>query len=233
MIVVVCGQHRSGSTLAWQIAHELLSGSRSVSAPMRTRSRHLRLHALRPRHVRMIKVHFSSSLRTRDFPQRGARYLYTYRDPRDVVASLIRKGRYQVGQPKRSPKALRQLVRRELRGDAFWRTRDSVWIGRYEDFSRDIPGLVRSLAAFLGVAVDEGDVARICDFVDVERQRGRVADVSSSGIDPDLRITSNHITDGEEGAWRRTLTPEELAAVERVAGDWMTAHGYPRELPAR
>ncbi len=233
MIVVVCGQHRSGSTLAWQIAHELLISARPVSAPMRTPSRYLRLHALRPRHVRMIKVHFSSSLRTGDFPQRGAKYIYTYRDPRDLVASLIRKGRYRVGQGRRSPKALRRLVRRELRGDAFWRTRTSVWIGRYEDFSDDIPALVRSLADFLDVAVDDDVVARICDFVDVERQRARVADVSSSGIDPGLRITSNHITDGQEGAWRRTLTPEELAAVERVAGDWMTAHGYPLELPPR
>lgn len=233
MIVVVCGQHRSGSTLAWQIAHELLTTTRSVSSPLRTDASRLWLHALRPRHVRMVKVHFTPAMSKRHFPQRGARYIYTYRDPRDVVASLIRKGRYEPDHERRGSTGVQAIVRRELRGDAFWRTREDLWIGRYEDIVADVPGLVFSLAEFLRVPVDDATAARIIDHVSVERQRERVADVRASGIDPSLRITSNHITHGQEGAWRTTLTPDEVAAIEAVAGDWMREHGYACELPPR
>lgn len=233
MIVVICGQHRSGSTLAWQIARELLGTTRSVSTPLRTPSRFLRLHALRPRHVRMVKVHFSPSLRKKDFPQWGAKYIYTYRDPRDVVASLIRKGRYGIGDPRRGPQGVRAMARRELWGDKFWRTRKTLWVGKYEEISQDIPALVLSLASFLDVDIDEVEVERITDFVSIERQRTRVNNVRSSGVDPDLRITSHHITDGSQGSWRKTLTPEEVTEVQSLAGAWMASHGYLCEQPPR
>ena len=231
MIVVVCGQHRSGSTLTWQVAHELLTSAQSesaqsVSAPLSTPRENLQLHALDPVDVRMVKVHFSPAMKKKDFPQRGARYIYTYRDPRDVAASLIRKGRYQPGHEKRGVEGVTAMIHRELRGDAFWRTRETLWIGRYEELAQDVPALVRSLAEFLSVPVDEDSVKRISDFVSVDRQRERVADVRDFGVDPSLRITSNHITDGQEGAWRATLTSDEVAAIEVLAADWMRAHGY-------
>ncbi len=45
-------------------------------------------------------------------------------------------------------------------------------------------------------------------------------------MDENLRITSNHITDGREGAWRDTLTDEELVAIEGEGAVWLKANGY-------
>jgi hypothetical protein len=174
----------------------------------------------------MAKVHFRPALDRGEFPDDGARYLYTYRDPRDVVASLYRKGRYKPDDPERGARPSRLIVRRELRGDEFWTSKSDVWIGRYEDFRDDVPGLVRTLADYLDISVDDARVSTIVAEVDLAAQEERAKAARERGVDDDLRVTSNHITDGREGAWRDTLTPEELVAIEAESARWLVEHGY-------
>jgi len=218
--------HRSGSTLVWQIARNLLDGTPGLRNPRGVPVAEYAPAAANPDDLLMAKVHFRPSLDRAAFPQEGARYLYTYRDPRDVVASLYRKGRAKPGDPERGARNSRLIVRRELRGDEFWTSRKDVWIGRYEDFRDDVPGLVRALAQYLQVEVDDARVAGIVADVDLAAQAERARAAKEQGVDDDLRVTSNHITDGREGAWRDTLTSDELVAIEAESARWLAEHGY-------
>jgi hypothetical protein len=218
--------HRSGSTLVWQITRQLLDGAPGLRNPRGVSTEEYPAAAANPDDLLMAKVHFRPALDREDFPDDGARYLYTYRDPRDVVASLYRKGRYKPDDPERGARPSRLIVRRELRGDEFWTSKSDVWIGRYEDFRDDVPGLVRTLADYLGIPVDDARVATIVSEVDLAAQEERAKAARERGVDDDLRVTSNHITDGREGAWRDTLTSEELVAIEAESARWLVEHGY-------
>ncbi len=218
--------HRSGSTLVWQITRQLLDGAPGLRNPRGVSTEEYPAAAANPDDLLMAKVHFRPALDRDEFPDDGARYLYTYRDPRDVVASLYRKGRYKPDDPERGARPSRLIVRRELRGDEFWTSKSDVWIGRYEDFRDDVPGLVRTLAGYLDVSVDDARVAEIVRAVDLAAQEERAKAAREHGVDDDLRVTSNHITDGREGAWRDTLTSEELVAIEAESARWLVEHGY-------
>jgi hypothetical protein len=218
--------HRSGSTLVWQITRQLLDGAPGLRNPRGVSTEEYPAAAANPDDLLMAKVHFRPALDRADFPDDGARYLYTYRDPRDVVASLYRKGRYKPDDPERGARPSRLIVRRELRGDEFWTSKSDVWIGRYEDFRDDVPGLVRTLAAYLEIDVDDARVEQIVRDVDLAAQEERAKAAREHGVDDDLRVTSNHITDGREGAWRDTLTSEELVAIEAESARWLVEHGY-------
>lgn len=218
--------HRSGSTLVWQITRQLLDGAPGLRNPRGVSTEEYPAAAANPDDLLMAKVHFRPALDRDEFPDAGARYLYTYRDPRDVVASLYRKGRYKPDDPERGARPSRLIVRRELRGDEFWTSKSDVWIGRYEDFRDDVPGLVRTLAGYLDVPVDDARVAEIVREVDLAAQEERAKAAREHGVDDDLRVTSNHITDGREGAWRDTLTSEELVAIEAESARWLVEHGY-------
>ena len=142
--------HRSGSTLVWQIARQLLDGAPACATPEASPPRSTRPPQRTPGGPAHGQGALPPALNRDDFPDDGARYLYTYRDPRDVVASLYRKGRFQARRSERGARPSRLTVRRELRGDEFWTSKSDVWIGRYEDFRDDVPGLVRTLAGYLG-----------------------------------------------------------------------------------
>lgn len=215
----------------WQVTRQLLEGRPGLRNPHGVPSSDFPAAAADPDDLLLAKIHYRHGLPEEDFPETGALYLYTYRDVRDVVASLFRKARLKEDSPRRGPDTSRTIARRELHGDSFWLQRKSVWVGRYEEIQGDLTGLVRSLAAFLGVEVTDDRVAEIADFVTLEQQQERVWQWRDEGVDPDLRVTANHITDGREGAWRDTLTTDELATIEDLSAAWLFERGYPVETP--
>ena len=224
--------HRSGSTLVWQIARHLMDGHPRLRNPRGLSTDTFPEAAADPEDLLMAKVHFRTAMARDDFPDEGAKYLYTYRDPRDVVASLYRKGRLKQGDAQRGARNSRLITRRELRGDAFWRGRADVWVRRYEDFKDDVPALVGDLARYLDVEVTGARVEEIVALVDIAAQEERAEQARRHGVDEDLRVTSHHITDGRAGAWRDTLTTEETEAIEAESAAWLVAHGYPVETEA-
>lgn len=215
----------------WQVTRQLLEGRPGLRNPHGVPSSDFPAAAADPHDLLLAKIHYRHGLPEAEFPSEGALYLYTYRDVRDVVASLFRKARLKEGSPRRGPDTSRTIARREIHGDAFWLQRRAVWAGRYEEIQGDLPGLVRSLAAFLGVEVTDDRVAEIAEFVTLDQQHERVWQWRTEGVDPDLRVTANHITDGRQGAWRDTLTTDELEAIEELSARWLFERDYPVETP--
>jgi hypothetical protein len=226
VLVLVCGMHRSGSTLVWQITRLLLEGQPGLRNPRDVELKDFAGAAADPDDLLMAKVHYRPTFTEEEFPREGAIYLYTYRDLRDAIASLYRKGRYTKRDPRRGPRNSRLAARRELAGNDMWTSMPGVWVAKYEDFRDDVPGLVRNLATTLQIDLTEERLAAICAEVDIDAQKQRVQAALVVGIDEDSRITQNHITDGREGAWRDTLTEGELGAIELESGAWLVTHGY-------
>jgi hypothetical protein len=218
--------HRSGSTLVWQITRLLLEGQPGLRNPRDVELKDFVAAAADPEDLLMAKVHYRPTFSEEEFPREGAIYLYTYRDVRDAIASLYRKGRYTKRDPRRGPRNSRLAARREMAGNDMWTSMPGVWIAKYEDFRDDVPGLVRNLATTLQIDLTEERLATICAEVDIDAQKRRVQAALVVGIDEDSRITQNHITDGREGAWRDTLTEGELGAIELESGAWLATHGY-------
>ena len=226
MLVLVCGMHRSGSTLVWQITRLLLEGQPGLRNPRDVELKDFSAAAADPEDLLMAKVHYRPTFAEEEFPREGAIYLYTYRDVRDAIASLYRKGRYTKRDPRRGPRNSRLAARREMAGSEMWTSMPGVWVAKYEDFREDVPGLVLNLARTLQVEVSDERLSAICAEVDIDAQKQRVQAALVVGIDEDSRITQNHITDGREGAWRDTLTEGELGAIELETGAWLVTHGY-------
>ena len=232
MLVIICGMHRSGSTLVAQLVRGLLE---SQDLPLTisdnglgSTDEELHARAADPNHIWLVKVH-QQARRFRDrLPDKGAVYFYTYRDMRDALASAWRKNRLHLGHPERSPESLQAFVRAQLKAAKVFEARKNLWRGRYEDFVCNLNELTYELAAVLNVQTSTDLVAKLVSAASPEEQRKRVLKLSKGdqAVRADSFITSNHITDGREGAWKETLTFAEAEMTESIAEHWLKAKGY-------
>lgn len=233
MLVVICGMHRSGSTLVAQLVRGLLETQPlpvSISDNgLGATPEEMQARAADPNHIWLAKVH-QQAKRFRDgLPDEGALYFYTYRDLRDALASAWRKNRYVIGHPKRTPEELRAFVKAQLKSGNIFEARQNLWRGRYEDFVEDLVGLTEQLAHTLQVPTTPELVERLVAEAQPDKQRERVRQLSEGNqeVRSTSFITSNHITDGRSGAWKETLTVQEAELAERMARPWLKQRGYP------
>ena len=232
MLIVVCGMHRSGSTLVAQLVKGLL-GAQSKPVTISANGlgdtvAEMQARAADPDHIWLVKVHQQARRFREGMPDEGALYLYTYRDMRDALASAWRKNRLQVGDAERSPDTLQEFIRSQIRSARVFEARKNIWIGRYENFVHNLEGLAVELAQALNIDASPSLINTLTAAARPEEQRKRVRQLK--GGDKTIRagsfITSNHITDGREGAWKETLTVAEAQRAECLAQSWLKAKGY-------
>nr|CCF78645.1 hypothetical protein RGS1_70351 [Rubrivivax gelatinosus S1] len=159
--------------------------------------------------TRLLKLHeFDPEL-----ARRASFTVWSYRDPRDALASLERK----FGKPP----TLRQ-VDDMLRWDEHW-TRQADYVMRYEDFVADKRGQLARLLERLGLG-EAGLAARIeheLEHASYDSQGPRNAHYHEVTL-----MHRGHVTDGRVGSWRGQLDRDlERAIVERHR-PWLLARGY-------
>ena len=175
-----------------------------------------------------------------------AKYIYIGRDGRDVVWSfynhhananetwyaLLNDTPGRVGPPiERPPADIRQYWHEWLDRDGFpfwsfwdslrtwWEIRDlpNVKLVHYSNMKRDLPGQMRSLAAFLDIPIDEAKwktIVEYCSFDWMKQHATKSVPLGGAFWDAGAQVFINQ---GKNGRWADVLTPAERAEYEAMA----------------
>ncbi|HUK63439.1 MAG TPA: sulfotransferase domain-containing protein, partial [Dongiaceae bacterium] len=231
------GMPRAGSTVQFQLTAHLVEragrGARVEWVPPHE------FPALRARYAgqpgwKVFKSH-ACTPEIRAELAAGAKGVYVYRDVRDVVVSRMRK-RGQTADRLWRDGVVDQLLASYVR----WTESPGVLISRYETMVADLAGEVERIAAHLGIESDRAACADLAAQYTVPAQRERIRQAETAGrleqrdgfhYDPTSNLHVDHIRSGKSGEWRDVLTRTQVALIERRAGRWLQAHGYPLALP--
>jgi len=223
---------RSGSTLQFQVAAELLEqqgiGRRveyvsEAEFPMlEARCRDMRGH-------KVFKAHRCTTELEQLCRNGKAVVLYSYRDLRDVAVSASRKFGL----------TLNDLIERGWLDQAIvdgtrWCAQPRVLISRYEEFITNLTLEVERTAQFLGLLTTRSQAEQIAASLSIDKQRQRIREVmpvaaeatpAEPRFDPYSLLHHNHIHLGEVGGWRTLSLADQARLTERY-GWWLAAHGY-------
>ncbi len=175
-----------------------------------------------------------------------ARYLYLGRDARDVVWSMynhhananqkwydaLNDTPGRVGPPiERPPADIRQYWHEWLDRDGhpfwpFWESVRSWWVIRelpnvmfvhFTNLTRDLPGQMRHIAAFLGISVNEhrwDAILEYCSFTWMKKHATKSVPLGGAFWDAGAEVFINK---GVNGRWMDTLDATEVAEYEARA----------------
>ena len=236
MLVISCGMMRSGSTLQYQLAVELLQRAGRGEGIGEVRNTTCQdLEAQTHGHVHVVKVHKRQLLAgVSDAIADGyATGLYISRDIRDVAVSLMNMRQISFERLMfRSGE-----VEQALRDYEAWTALPGILISQYEVMMADLAQEVQRIARHLNIDLSPGTAAEIADKYDLKRQQKRIQawkadpNYDASQHDPNTLLHHNHIRSGETQQWRTVLTPIQIAYLEYMAGDWLRSQGYELSQP--
>ncbi|MEO1283260.1 MAG: sulfotransferase [Pseudomonadota bacterium] len=150
----------------------------------------------------VITFHADIAVLERLFPD--ARYIHIYRDPRDVANSATRFG----------------WSGNVYYGSDFWLDAEASWADIEPELD---PSRYTQLRYEDLVMNARGELARICEFLELEFTDEMFGYAKTSTYDtPDPNLTFQ---------WKRKLTPQQTALVERRCGPLMDKLGYERAHP--
>jgi len=215
--------HRSGSTLQYQIAKSLCEARGPLIAhdgwndtPVESSHDNAETH--------IVKIHWPNRNLERSLNQENCRYIYSYRDERDVLASFQSKG-VTLGEEN-----TRKTVNEEMAAYRVFTSRTHVLTTRYEDFVSRVPDLIEQIGGYLGFEVGAEERDDLAAQLDLNVQRNRVKELSkhtdSNVLCKETRLTRNHVGDARSGKWPEVLAPEIAELANELARDWLSERGY-------
>lgn len=156
----------------------------------------------------LVKVHQPLD----ELANKADKVIYSYRDLRDVLASLQRK----FGTPPSLALAQSLIV-----NDDYW-ARKSAYTMRYESMLADPLAVIGEVGRALDLR--ETNASRVLSEV---TQLSYQADGERNEVyHKENLYHKDHITNGAEGSWKTQLPDQLVADVEHRYGDWLTERGY-------
>ncbi len=236
--VFCCGMQRSGSTLQFQLAADLVEQSgvgKRVEWVKPAEFPLLREKYAGFRGWKVFKNHICTDEMKQEFTRHHAVGIYVYRDLRDAFVSIMRK----------QDKTFDQMwdagfLQHCLNQYERWTSLPNVLVSKYEEMVGDLRSEVARIASHLGISLDVEQLETIAAAYSKDRQIQRISESMQSGnleqgftgdrFDPHTNLHTNHIHSGEIDGWRTILSAEQIAMLEDQAKDWLVEHGYQLSL---
>lgn len=235
--VLLASFPRSGSTWLRFMLGEVLTGRSAgfehINLVIPYVGRHHRAPALLPGGGRLIQSH-------EPYRPAGLRTIYLVRDVRAVLPSMYkmaRRGGY--------PKDIRAFVRDFVAGRAgwfgSWVDHVNFWVGpersttpglllvHFEDLREDTLGVLREIAGFLGIEVEEPRLVSAISNNDLNKMKEKERNAAEGTIlnrRPDLPFVGSGSVEG----WRQELDWKQVEILERAAAPVLGRLGYPAPL---
>lgn len=246
MIVISAGMRKAGTAWLYNMTNDLLVAAgftdvraQSLGFPMRALDRGDKCKTPRLDAAAAFRMGWAQRkgltfpVKTHDAPGRAVRWMlrrdllratYVYRDPRDVIVSVLdhatasRKRAFKIDLDdiQDLPDAL-ALVQRELARWEVWMRCPEALAIRYEDLVSDTVKELKRMVHHLNLAVPEGT----CETVAARYQRKNYAKKTEKKI-----INSIHLNKGVPGRFRTAFSPEERARCEHQMRPYLTRMGY-------
>lgn len=251
MLIVCCGMYRAASTVQYQMACKLArTTGRSEELGFRLQPEP-RWGSRFP--ICVVKDHHWPALakfylRSQPLPAESndcwvariaasthIRFLYSHRDIRDVVVSMMQKGRSSFETMRHLKHGVAEFVEYTIRCADHWMGLPNVLVSRYDDLVGDLAAETIRTARHIGVDASDAQCHEIADGLSLDRQRDYIAgfDFAKRGsgpkhdpIDKSTLLHQRHLNDAKSGKWRTILTVEQASVIEAVAGEWLKQHGY-------
>jgi hypothetical protein len=156
--------------------------------------------------------------------------LYSFRDIRDVVVSMMNKSGEDFW-----PLVRRGFLQVSLKDYERWTALSNAFVSRYETITSDLGGEVRRIAAHLGLAIPDRLPGEFAEAYSLAAQIQRIErfDFDRHGVgsgrfvhDPHTLLHRNHIRSGRIAQWRDELSPMQVALLEDLTCAWLRARGY-------
>ncbi|KAJ9583706.1 hypothetical protein L9F63_021951, partial [Diploptera punctata] len=169
--------------------------------------------------------------------------IYVARDPKDAVVSYYHHHRLWNGYAGSFDDFLDAFLADVLVYSPFWDHVLDYWklkddpnflFNTYEEMKKDLPGVIRKTAAFLGKEFNEDQVSQLADHLSFQNMRSNPAinlesfakdERKRHGLseDPNLKF----IRQGESGGWKKEMTPDMAQRINIWSRQRLEGTGYP------
>jgi hypothetical protein len=218
MLVLSLGVPRSGTVFVFNVLREIWTARGVEFSSVNTNYPETAAFLRRHDFLGNVLLHAHNVLPEvqRVLPRPDVRAFFNYRDPRDVVVSLMRLHDYTF------EKCM------ELAEIAFAQYRQarnfpSILFIPYSRIASAPESLIAEIAGRIGVALETDEVARIRESTSIERHRDIMRAVGAGEVEVQVRrnprrvlresrthfINDRHIQSGAEGRWRTELSAEQ------------------------
>ncbi len=234
MWIFCCGMRRSGSTLQYQIATDLVTRrgiGEGLGYVLPEDFEKLAQEHGGDGRFKIVKTHAFLPAAGPLLRRGQAKGLYSYRDIRDVIVSLMTMQNVPFAHLRDQG-----MIYALLKEYDDWLQAGNILVSRYESMVEDLAGEISRMASFIGVRLEEGEAETMATEYSLERQKERINQFSSeqlvetsvgTKVHPTMLLHHNHISSGRQGRWQQVLSRSEVALVEHIARDWMRDRGYP------